>query len=37
MQGPEADRLLLAGSDEVPEGFREMVEEYYRALSNNRR
>ena len=37
VQGPEADRLLLSGSDEVPDGFREMVEEYYRALSNNRR
>ena len=37
VQGPEADRLLLSGSDEVPEGFRELVEEYYRALSNSNR
>jgi hypothetical protein len=26
-------KLLLSGSDEVPEGFRKMVEEYYRALA----
>lgn len=37
LQGPESDRLLLSGSDEVPEGFKELVEEYYRALSNRNR
>jgi len=26
-------RLFLSGSDEVPVGFREAVEEYYRALA----
>ncbi len=36
-QGEDADRLLLSGSDEVPEGFRELVEEYYRSLSNRNR
>ncbi len=35
--GPESDRLLLSGSDEVPQGFKELVEEYYRALSNRNR
>ncbi len=34
---PESDRLLLSGSDEVPQGFKELVEEYYRALSNRNR
>jgi hypothetical protein len=29
-------KLLLSGSDEVPEGFRKMVEEYYRALARRR-
>jgi hypothetical protein len=36
-QSEDADRLLLSGSDEVPEGFRELVEEYYRSLSNRNR
>jgi hypothetical protein len=36
-QSDDADRLLLSGSDEVPEGFRELVEEYYRSLSNRGR
>ncbi|MCZ6918740.1 MAG: hypothetical protein O7I93_18340 [Gemmatimonadetes bacterium] len=36
-QSDDADRLLLSGSDEVPEGFRELVEEYYRSLSNRNR
>ncbi len=29
----DARELLLTGSDEVPEGYRELVEEYYRALA----
>jgi hypothetical protein len=29
----EARELLLTGSDEVPPGFRELVGEYYKALS----
>ena len=29
--------LFLGGSDEVPEGFRKLVEEYYRALSRGGR
>jgi len=28
-----ADRVFLSGSDEVPADYRELVEEYYRALS----
>lgn len=28
-----AERLYLAGSDDVPEGYRELVEQYYRELS----
>lgn len=31
--GPGAEKLFLSGSDEVPEEYRELVEEYYRALS----
>ena len=33
----ESGRLLLSGLDEVPQGFKELVEEYYRALSNRNR
>ncbi len=29
----ENDDLFLASSDEVPPGFRDLIEEYYRALS----
>jgi hypothetical protein len=29
----ENEDLFLASSDEVPPGFRDMIEEYYRALS----
>ena len=29
----ENGNLFLASSDEVPPGFRELIEEYYRALS----
>ena len=31
------EQLTLSGSDEVPRGFRELVEEYYRALSRRSR
>ncbi|MND02874.1 hypothetical protein D3C83_224270 [compost metagenome] len=27
------DSVVLTGHDEVPEGFRKMVEEYYKSLS----
>ena len=37
LEGTDAERLLLSGSDEVPAGFKELVEEYYRALSNRNR
>ena len=33
--GPEADRLFLSGSEEVPEEYRELVEQYYRSLSED--
>ncbi|MBI4499916.1 MAG: DUF4175 family protein [Gemmatimonadetes bacterium] len=33
IEGGEKDQLFLSGSDEVPPGYREMVEEYYRSLS----
>ena len=36
IDGAEADQLFLAGSDEVPSGFRELIEEYYRALSREK-
>ena len=29
----ENEDLFLASSDDVPPGFRDMIEEYYRALS----
>jgi hypothetical protein len=29
-------RLFLSGSDAVPEGYRELVEQYYRELSRRR-
>jgi hypothetical protein len=33
LDGAGKEKMFLSGSDEVPEGFRKMVEEYYRALS----
>lgn len=36
VDSPE-ERLTLAASDEVPRGFRELVEEYYRSLSRRAR
>jgi hypothetical protein len=35
--GAEGERLFLSGSDDVPVEYRELVEEYYRSLSRNRR
>ena len=29
----ESEELFLAASDDVPPGFRDLIEEYYRALS----
>jgi hypothetical protein len=37
LAGADEQRLLLSGSDEVPEGFRKLVEEYYRALSRTKK
>jgi molybdenum-dependent DNA-binding transcriptional regulator ModE len=34
--GDESQRLILGGSEEVPDGYRELVEEYYKALSERR-
>ncbi len=33
LEGEGQDRVFISGSDEVPTGFRRLVEEYYRALS----
>ncbi|MFL5582406.1 MAG: DUF4175 family protein [Gemmatimonadaceae bacterium] len=33
VEGAERDRLVLGGSEEVPPGYRQLVEEYYRALA----
>jgi hypothetical protein len=33
LAGAADEKKLLTGSDEVPEGFRKLVEEYYKALS----
>jgi hypothetical protein len=35
--GDDTRELLLSGSDEVPASYRELVEEYYRALAEQRR
>ncbi|MDH4063986.1 MAG: hypothetical protein OEW19_06275, partial [Acidobacteriota bacterium] len=34
--GAEADRAVVAGSEDVPPEFRTLVEEYYRSLSRGR-
>ena len=34
LEGPDRERLFLGGNDDVPTGFRQLVEEYYRSLSN---
>ena len=31
--GADNQQLFLSGSDEVPAGFRQAIEEYYRALA----
>jgi hypothetical protein len=36
LMGADEERLLLTGADEVPEGFRKLVEEYYKALARRR-
>ena len=36
LQLDDDQRLYLSGSDAVPEGYRELVEEYYRELSRRR-
>jgi hypothetical protein len=33
LQGTDPEKLRLAGSDEVPDGWRPLVEEYYRSLA----
>jgi hypothetical protein len=33
VEGPQGDALRLGGSDEVPAGFKALVEEYYRSLA----
>jgi hypothetical protein len=33
IEGGDKDQLFLSGSDEVPAGYRDLVEEYYRSLS----
>lgn len=35
VEGGQPARLFLSGSDDVPEGFRSLVEEYYRALARD--
>ncbi|HWV56688.1 MAG TPA: hypothetical protein VNZ57_04385 [Longimicrobiales bacterium] len=37
IEGTSAERLYLAGSNDVPEEYRQLVEEYYRTLSSQRR
>jgi hypothetical protein len=35
VEGDGSDRAVLNGFDEVPEGFRALVEEYFRVLSRS--
>ena len=37
LRGAGEERLFLSGADEVPPEYRELVEEYYRALARSRR
>ncbi len=37
LEGEGVDRAFLSGSEDVPTGFRKLVEEYYRALSRTPR
>ena len=34
--GEQIERFFLSGSDDVPEEYRDLVEAYYRALSEDR-
>ena len=36
LEGESGERLFLAGSDEVPPGYRELVEEYYKNLASKK-
>ena len=36
IEGERPDQLRIGGSDDVPEGFRKLVEEYYRSLGRGR-
>jgi len=36
IEGDRPDQLRVGGSDDVPEGFRKLVEEYYRSLGRAR-
>ena len=36
IEGEGGERLYLAGSDEVPPGYRELVEEYYKNLASKK-
>jgi hypothetical protein len=33
LSGSDPEKLRLSGSEEVPEGWRSLVEEYYRTLA----
>ncbi len=33
LQGTDPEKLRLSGSDDVPDGWRSLVEEYYRSLA----
>jgi hypothetical protein len=33
IEGTAKEKLFLGGNDDVPEGFRKLVEEYYKSLS----
>jgi hypothetical protein len=35
LSGADPEKLRLSGSDEVPEGWRSLVEEYYRLLGRS--
>ena len=35
LEGESQDRVFISGSDDVPRGFGDLVDEYYRALSRS--
>ena len=35
LQGTDSEKLRLSGSDDVPDGWRSLVEEYYRSLARS--